>query len=199
MGERTNSPTLYWSVASFPGSPCARTKNGKERGQPGKIYHVRNVIGRENLITCGRTNELAHALLTIYSFSRESFMADRTGLDSTVTLPGSTARCGERTQTRTFETHANLLAYLTNWSLYTPKNGFRGVIKRQGGPFLSYAQAFSVLIVRINCQNGVPMHGPTEARLRLLSITQLRACAHRRSAYAQLCPLPSLYPLRHSW
>ena len=71
-------------LASFPGSPRARTKSGKERGEPGKIYHVRNVIGRENLITCGRTNEHAHALLTIYSFSRESFMADRTGLDSTM-------------------------------------------------------------------------------------------------------------------
>ena len=54
-----------WPVASFPGSPRARTKSGKERGEPGKIYHVRNVIGRENLITCGRTNEHAHALLTI--------------------------------------------------------------------------------------------------------------------------------------
>ena len=28
------------------------------------MYHMRNVIGRENLITCGPTNELAHALLT---------------------------------------------------------------------------------------------------------------------------------------
>ena len=55
----------------------------KERGEPGKIYHVRNVIGRENLITCGLTNELAHALL----FSHKSFyMADRTGLDSTTLL-----------------------------------------------------------------------------------------------------------------
>ena len=45
-------------VASFLGSPRAQTKNRKERGEPGKIYHVRNVIGRENLITCGRTNEL---------------------------------------------------------------------------------------------------------------------------------------------
>ena len=38
-------------------------------------------------------------------------------------------------------------------------------------------------------------HRPTEARLRVLSITQLRAWAHQRSAYAQLSPL---YPLRHS-
>ena len=73
-----------------------------------------------------------------------------------VTLPGSTASYGERKQTRTFENHANLLAYLTNWPLYTPENGFRDVIKRQGGPFLSFAQAFSARIVQINCQNGVP-------------------------------------------
>ena len=29
--------------------------------EPGKIYHVRNVIGRENLITIGQTNGLTHA------------------------------------------------------------------------------------------------------------------------------------------
>ena len=45
----------------------------------------------------------------------------------------------------------------TDWALYTLENGFRGVIKRQGGPFLSFAQAFAALIVRINCQNVVPV------------------------------------------
>ena len=44
-------------LAPFPGSPRARTKN--RRGEPGRIDHVKNVIGREDLITCGRTNELA--------------------------------------------------------------------------------------------------------------------------------------------
>ena len=34
-----------------------------------QIYHVRNVIGRENLITCGRMNELTHALMTEYTCS----------------------------------------------------------------------------------------------------------------------------------
>ena len=43
---------------------------------------MRNVIGRENLITCGRTNALAHAVRTEYSC--DSFMADRMGLDSTM-------------------------------------------------------------------------------------------------------------------
>ena len=62
-------------------SPRANEKS-KERGEPGRIYHVRNVIGRENLITCGRTNELAHAVRT--EDSRDSFMADRMGLDGTM-------------------------------------------------------------------------------------------------------------------
>ena len=46
--------------------------NEKSKGkgrEPGKIYHVRYVIGRENLITSGRTNELTHALWTEYTRS----------------------------------------------------------------------------------------------------------------------------------
>ena len=56
-------------VASFPGSPHMRMKNKMERESLVKIYHVRNIIGRENLITCGQTNELAHAILTEYTRS----------------------------------------------------------------------------------------------------------------------------------
>ena len=79
----TESSQILWvGLSLVPRLSRAQTKNGKERGEPGKIYHVRNVIGRENLITCGQTNEFAHAL--IYSFSCESFMVDRTGLDSTM-------------------------------------------------------------------------------------------------------------------
>ena len=37
--------------------------------------------------------------------------------------------------------------------------------------------------------NKLPERGPTKARLYVLSITQLRAWAHRRSAYTQLSPL----------
>ena len=75
---------------------------------------MRNVIGRENLITCWRTNELAHAVRTEYSC--DSFMADR--MNGTkrhyATLPGSTESYGECTQTRIFENHANLLTYLAS-------------------------------------------------------------------------------------
>ena len=44
-------------LASFAGSPHMWMKNQKARGEPSKFYHVRNAIGRENLITCGWTNE----------------------------------------------------------------------------------------------------------------------------------------------
>ena len=30
------------SLASYPGSLRVQTKNQKERGEPGKVYHVRN-------------------------------------------------------------------------------------------------------------------------------------------------------------
>ena len=62
-------------------SPRTNEKS-KERGEPGRIYYVRNVVGRENLITCGRTNELAHAVRI--ECSCDSFMADRMGLDGTM-------------------------------------------------------------------------------------------------------------------
>ena len=39
------------------------------------------------------------------------------------------------------------------------------------------------------CSNKLQEWGPTQARLCLLSIMQLRAWAHQRSAYTQLSPL----------
>ena len=63
------------------------------------------------------------------------------------------------------------------------------------GPFLAFAQVFSALIV----QKKLPERAPTKKQLRVLSIIdQLRVWAHRRSAYAQLSPLPFSLPLRHS-
>ena len=58
-----------------------KKRKGKGR-EPGEIYHVGNVKGTENLITSGRTNELAHALWTEYTHSK-SFMADRMRLGNT--------------------------------------------------------------------------------------------------------------------
>ena len=70
-----------------------QTKKEKKWGEPGKIYHARNVIGRENLITLIRP----HFIDGMYSFSHKSFMADRMGLDSTVALRGNAVSCGECT------------------------------------------------------------------------------------------------------
>ena len=59
-------------------------------------------------------NELAHALLTEYTRSVVKAFMWLTERDHCVTLPGSTASYGERTQTCTFEDHGNLHTYLTN-------------------------------------------------------------------------------------
>ena len=67
--------------------------------EPGKIYHVRNVTGGENLITSGRKNELAHTLYNrLYSFSYKSFMADRSAGTRWhyATLPGFMASYGTK-------------------------------------------------------------------------------------------------------
>ena len=58
-----------------------------------------------------------------------------------------------------------LLVYLANWQQYILEDGFQGAIKRQGGPFPGFAQAFSALIA--------PQQAPTETRLRVLPIMQL--------------------------
>ena len=74
---QTKQIQTHWKhVASFPGpTQLSITCSAEKQGGPGKIYQVRNVIGRENLITCGQTKELSHA-----SF----YMANRMGLDGTI-------------------------------------------------------------------------------------------------------------------
>ena len=191
------------SLASFPGSPRARTKNRKERGEPGKIYHVRNVIGRENLITCGWTNELAHAVWTEYSC--DSFMADRMGLDGTM-LHYLAVRKAMVSLHR--PVHSKItLTYSLTWQTdrCTPRRnyGFQGAIKCQGGPFLGFAQVFSALIVR----KKLPERTPTSLVPRLwvrgctctvdyrpttcVGTSAIRLCSIKSS-------LPFSLPLRHS-
>ena len=45
----------------------------------------------------------------------------------------------ERTQTCAFENHANLLAYLANWLLFTPENHFQGTIKHHMRNVIGFA------------------------------------------------------------
>ena len=54
-------------------------------------------------------------------------------------LLGSTESYSECTQTRVFENHANLLAYLVNWPLFTPENGFQGAVECQGFALLKFS------------------------------------------------------------
>ena len=49
-------------LALLPGFPHAQMKIERKGESLVKTYHVRNVIGRENLIACMQRNELAQAL-----------------------------------------------------------------------------------------------------------------------------------------
>ena len=153
---------------------------------------MRNVIGRENLITCGRTNELAHAVWTEYSC--DSFMADRMGLDSTM-LHYLAVRKAMVSLHR--PVHSKItLTYSLTWQTdcCTPRRmAFKVLLNAKAAPFPRLCSSFLCAYCSKNCQNGLLLKNRA---VRVLSIIdQLRAWAHRRSAYAQLSPLyPSLYP-----
>ena len=81
---------------------------------------------RENLITCEQINEPAYALLMEYTHSvvKALWLTKGDIRQHYATLPGCTELYGKHTQTRTFEHHANLLAYMANRPLCTMENGF---------------------------------------------------------------------------
>ena len=94
------------------------------------------------------------------------------------------------------------VTYVLTWQtdhwrvLYTPENGFQSVTKCQGGLFLSFAQTFSVLVVWINCQNGVGSHYSTALHTVDYATTGVDiSTIHLRSIKSTL---PSLYLLHHS-
>ena len=171
-------------------SPCANEKS-KERGEPGRIYHVRNVIGRENLITCGRTNELAHAVWTEYSCN--SFMADRMGLDGTMLHYLAVRKAMVSVHK---PVHSKItLTYSLTWQAdrcTSRRMAFKALLNAKVRLFPSLRSSFLCAYF----SKKLPERAPTKKQLRVLSIIdQLQALARRRSAYAQLSPLyPSLYP-----
>ena len=84
----------------------------KERGEPGKIYYMRNASGRaETLIKRGQVNELAYTLLT--EWSSEHVLADRTGLYCT-TLHYLAVQQAMMSEHSKIMLHVTLLAYLAN-------------------------------------------------------------------------------------
>ena len=115
---------------------------------------MRNVIGRENLITCGRTNALAHAAWTEYSC--DSFMADRMGLDGTM-LHYLAVRKAMVSIHRPIHSKITL-TYLLTWQTdrFTPRRMvFKALLNAKAA--LSWALLkFSLpLIIRKNCQSGL--------------------------------------------
>ena len=148
---------------------------------------MRNVIGRENLITCGQTNLPTLYWQNILVQSWKLLYGWQNGArQHYITLPGSTESYGERTPTCMFENHNNLCTYLTNWLLTGGCTLRRMAFEMPGRPF---SKLCLKLLFCAYCSNKLPEWGNTKARLRVLSITPLRAWAHRQSAYAQLSPL----------
>ena len=107
---------------------------------------MRNVIGRENLITCGQTNELAHAVRTEYSC--DSFMADRMGLDATMLHYLAVRKAMVSVHKHV---HSKItLTYLLTWQAdrcTSRRMAFKTLLNPKRGPFLDFAQVFSALIV----------------------------------------------------
>jgi len=126
-------------------------------------------------------NELAHTLLTIQS--RQLYGWQNGTRQHYVTLSGSTASCGERTHTCTFEITLTCLP-----DKLTAVHSGERLSRRYKTPRWPFSKLCSSLLCAY-CSNKLPEQGPTKARLRVLSIMQLRACVHRRSSYAQLSPL----------
>ena len=73
-GHKNKLFTVYSynsEVALFPSSLCTQMKDRKEREEPSRIYHMRNVIGRENLITIsGRINKITVMLYSTHSVAK---------------------------------------------------------------------------------------------------------------------------------
>ena len=84
-----------------------------------------------------------------------------------VTLPGSTASYGERTQTCTFENHGNLHAYLTNWPLTSAVHSGEWLSKRYKTPRQPFSIKLCSNLLCACCLNKLPERSPTTAQLRV--------------------------------
>ena len=135
-----------YTLVSFPGYPSVQMK--RKVGRLVKfITWETSCVGRVDLNTFGRTNEFAHTLLMEYTRSivRALLHGDRTGWNgATLQSPGSDVSCGKFTQTRTFENHANLLPYPSNWPLYSWRKHQDGLFPCMHLLLEKYARAGSI-------------------------------------------------------
>ena len=139
---------------------------------------MRNVIGRENLITCGRTNELAHAVRTEYSC--DSFMADRMGLDGTMLHYLAVRKAVVSVHK---PVHSKItLNYSLTWRAdrcTSRRMAFKALLKAKARLFLAFAQVFSALIVK---KNGLLLkHSYVYCRLSINSLVPRRLKNRRRA------------------
>ena len=156
---------------------------------------MRNVIGRENLITCGRTNELAHAVWTEYSC--DSFMANRMRLDGTMLHYLAVRKAMVSVHK---PVHSKItLTYSLSWQAdhcTSRRMAFRALLNAKARPFPSLCSSFLCAY----CLKKLPKRAPTKKQLRVLSIVgQLCACARRTICLRSIkSSLPFSLPLRHS-
>ena len=115
---------------------------------------MRNVIGRENLITCGRTNELAHAVRTEYSC--DSFMADRMGLDGTMLHYLAVRKAMVNVHK---PVHSKItLTYSLTWQAdhcTSRRMAFKALLNAKARPFPSLSSFLRAYCSKKNCQNGL--------------------------------------------
>ena len=144
-------------------SPRANEKS-KERGEPGRICHVRNVIGREDLITCGRTNKLAHAVRT--ECSCDSFMAVRMGLDGAMLHYLAVQKAMVSVHK---PVHSKItLTYSLTWKAdrcTSRRMAFKALLNAKARPFPSLCSSFLCAY----SSKKLPERVPTKKQLRVLT------------------------------
>ena len=139
--KRSPLPLHDLTTTPFPGSPYVWMEILKERGELSKIHHVTTITCRENLITCGQTNELATYCWQTTIHVQLWKLCGRQNRWHYTTLPGSMGSHGKCTQTLTFKTRLPgklIVVHPQEWQVDNT---------RQGDPFLHFVQAFSVLTV----------------------------------------------------
>ena len=164
---------------------------------------MRNVTGRENLITCGRTNELAHTVRTEYSC--DSFMADRMGLDGTMLHYLAVRKAMVSVHK---PVHSKItLTYSLTWQAgrcVSRRMAFKALLNAKARPFPSLCSSFLCAY----CSKKLPERAPTTKQLyvychRYYTVDYRSTCTtcvgtstiRLRSIKSSL---PFSLPLRHS-
>ena len=142
---------------------------------------MRNITGREDSITCRRTNELAHTLLTDYTHQLRKLYGRLDGTQQHYAiLPGSTASVHK-------PIHSKItLTYLLGRLVTAQRMAVKALLNAKRSPFTGFAQAFSVLIVRKSRLLLLKKHTHSYVYCRLCN---MRGHINNQITYVQLSPL----------